>query len=100
MGCATVRESGNRRAQRLAVVLAGPGAGFLLCGLVMLLDTVFFGISPAEHVQMVASIVGLDHGPARLLTKIECCRFGNERGRASLMRLTVSWFRSISSGGS
>src|SRR5262249_2985441 len=43
--------------ERLAVVLAGPGAGFLLCGIVMLLGTVFFRITPLEHVQAAGSIV-------------------------------------------
>ncbi len=39
--------------ERLAVVLAGPGAGFLLLGLVMLLGTLFFRITPVEHLQAV-----------------------------------------------
>jgi stage IV sporulation protein FB len=37
--------------ERLAVVLAGPGAGFLLLGLVMLLSSLFFRITPLEHLQ-------------------------------------------------
>ena len=48
--------------ERLAVVLAGPGAGFLLLGLVMLLGTLFFRITPLEHVHAAGSIVGLGTG--------------------------------------
>ena len=33
-------------AQRLAVVLSGPGAGFVLCGIVMLLVSAIFGSRP------------------------------------------------------
>jgi stage IV sporulation protein FB len=47
--------------QRLAVVLAGPGAGFLLLGLVVLLSSLVFGISPHGHVQAAGSVVGLGH---------------------------------------
>jgi stage IV sporulation protein FB len=45
--------------ERLAVVFAGPGAGFVLCGLVMLVGTVLFGITPVGHLQAAGSIVGL-----------------------------------------
>jgi stage IV sporulation protein FB len=48
--------------ERLAVVLAGPGAGFVLLGLVMLLGTLMFGITPMGHVQAAGSMVG--HGDA------------------------------------
>jgi membrane-associated protease RseP (regulator of RpoE activity) len=44
--------------ERLAVVFAGPGAGFLLLGLVMFLGTLVFGITPSGHVQAAGSIVG------------------------------------------
>jgi stage IV sporulation protein FB len=37
--------------ERLAVVLAGPGAGFVLLGVVMLVATLLFRISPLGHVQ-------------------------------------------------
>src|SRR5262249_36763364 len=39
--------------QRLAVVLSGPGAGFVLCGIVMLLASAIFGLTPREHLAMV-----------------------------------------------
>jgi len=45
--------------QRLAVVLSGPGAGFVLCLLVMVVASVFFGISPGEHVSVAERVVGI-----------------------------------------
>ena len=50
--------------ERLAVVLAGPGAGFVFCGLVMLVATLVFGITPLEHAQTAGSLVGLRIVPA------------------------------------
>jgi Zn-dependent protease len=57
--------------ERLAVVLAGPGAGFMLCGIVMLLGTVFFRITPVEHMSAAGSILGLGGGPGDARDKIE-----------------------------
>src|SRR5262245_9198068 len=57
--------------ERLAVVLAGPGAGFMLCGLVMFLGTVFFRITPLEHMRAAGSILGLGGGPGDARDKIE-----------------------------
>lgn len=48
--------------QRLAVILMGPGAGFLLCGLVMIGTTVIFGVTPREHLDFAAGLVGLGPG--------------------------------------
>lgn len=45
--------------ERLAVVFAGPGAGFLFCGVVMVMGTVLLGITPLGHVQAAGSLVGL-----------------------------------------
>lgn len=39
--------------QRLAVLLWGPGAGFLLCLAVMAVFSALFGITPAEHLAFV-----------------------------------------------
>jgi stage IV sporulation protein FB len=44
--------------ERLFVILAGPGAGFLLALLVMVLTTVFRGVTPAEHAGVVAGMLG------------------------------------------
>jgi Zn-dependent protease len=56
--------------ERLAVVLAGPGAGFLLCGLVMLLGTVLFRITPVEHMATAGSLVGLADATPTVLGKM------------------------------
>jgi Zn-dependent protease len=39
--------------QRLAVLICGPGAGFVLCGLVMLVYSLAFGLTPEEHLAFV-----------------------------------------------
>ncbi len=53
--------SGERTdGQRIAVLLAGPGAGFALGGLVMLITSAFFGITAQEHVAIAGSMLGLD----------------------------------------
>jgi stage IV sporulation protein FB len=49
--------------QRLAVILAGPGAGFILFGAVLLITSVLFQISPGEHWHAILSLVGLSHFP-------------------------------------
>jgi hypothetical protein len=56
-------------AQRLAVVLAGPGAGFLFCGLVMVVTSVVVGITPIEHLQVLGALIGLQPLPANVLLK-------------------------------
>jgi len=51
---------GERTAgQRLAVLLAGPGAGFLLCAAVLALTSLTLSISGGEHLAVVQAIVGL-----------------------------------------
>jgi Zn-dependent protease len=46
-------------AQRLAVVLMGPGAGFILCAVVMAATTLLVGVTPFEHFEMARFAVGL-----------------------------------------
>ncbi|WP_165220994.1 site-2 protease family protein [Aquisphaera insulae] len=46
-------------AQRIAVLLAGPGAGFLLLGVVMAAMSLVYGITPVEHLAMVRETLGL-----------------------------------------
>ena len=55
--------------QRLAVILAGPGAGFVLFGAVLLITSVVFRISPGEHWNAILSLVGLSHFPGSILRK-------------------------------
>lgn len=51
---------GERRpGQRLAVLFWGPGAGFLLCALVMLITSLLYGITPGEHAEMLLRLLGL-----------------------------------------
>jgi stage IV sporulation protein FB len=58
----TDRES---RLQRLAVVLCGPGAGFLLAGAVMLVTSALYGLTPGEHLGVVLAFLGFpEKGPA------------------------------------
>lgn len=45
-------------AQRLAVVACGPGAGFLLCGVVMLAFSALFGLTLADHLAFVVQLAG------------------------------------------
>ena len=48
--------------QRLAVVLWGPGAGFVLCGVVMLVFSALYGLTPSEHLGVVQHVLGLPRG--------------------------------------
>jgi stage IV sporulation protein FB len=45
--------------QRLAVVLCGPGAGFVLAGVVMLVFSALFGLTPSEHLGVILQTLGL-----------------------------------------
>jgi stage IV sporulation protein FB len=46
-------------AQRLAVVLSGPGAGFVLCLVVMAVATVIYGVTPREHLSVAEALLGI-----------------------------------------
>jgi len=48
--------------QRLAVVLMGPGAGFVLCALVMIGTSLVFGVTPREHLETAARLLGIGPG--------------------------------------
>jgi Zn-dependent protease len=61
-------------AQRLAVVLSGPGAGFVLCGLVMLGVSALFGVTAQEHLSVIQAMTGLEADPwgiASVLVKLK-----------------------------
>jgi Zn-dependent protease len=45
------------RGQRLAVLLSGPGAGFVLCGVVMLIFSILAGLTVPEHLAMVEPLL-------------------------------------------
>ncbi len=46
-------------AQRLAVLFCGPGAGFVLCGVVMAVYTALFGLTLDEHLAFVQTLLGM-----------------------------------------
>lgn len=50
----------RRPSHQLAITLAGPGAGFLLCIVVMLGTSLAWGVTPREHFNLALGIVGLD----------------------------------------
>jgi Zn-dependent protease len=52
--------------QRLAVVLSGPGAGFVLCGVVMVVFSLLFGLTPREHLSVVRALLHLPDDPDAL----------------------------------
>jgi Zn-dependent protease len=52
-------ERQGTRGQRLAVVLAGPGAGFLLFLLVLVVWSILYGITPLQHFVLVSPRIGL-----------------------------------------
>jgi stage IV sporulation protein FB len=47
------------RLQRLAIVLCGPGAGFLLAVVVMLVTSAVYGLAPGEHLGVVLHLLDL-----------------------------------------
>jgi stage IV sporulation protein FB len=81
------------RAQRLAVVLMGPGAGFILCGVVMLVTSLIFGLTPAEHWSVVLNTVGLNGDPGDFQMAAE--KFRNTRPAAfvyeRLVYINLMW---------
>jgi stage IV sporulation protein FB len=58
-------------AQRLAVILSGPGAGFLLFGLVLLVSSLLFHISPGEHLGAVEAVATFSQLPESVAIKFQ-----------------------------
>lgn len=50
----------RRTSRRLAITLAGPGAGFLLCLAVMAAASLAWRVTPMEHYNLVLSVMGAD----------------------------------------
>jgi len=48
--------------QRLAVVVMGPGAGFVLCAVVMAATTLLVGVTPIEHLETALHALGIGTG--------------------------------------
>ena len=56
--------------ERLAVILAGPGAGFVLCALVLLGTSAVFGLTGSEHLAVVMRLAGIGGSPQQLMSGI------------------------------
>jgi Zn-dependent protease len=69
MGGLCYSERQGTRGQRLAVILAGPGAGFLLFLVTLVVWTLLLGISPREHLALILFlIVDVKPDPVALLS--------------------------------
>jgi stage IV sporulation protein FB len=60
-------EGQRKPSQRLAVLLAGPGAGFLLLAIVLTLASLIFSITPSESLEVILDQVGLSRIPENLV---------------------------------
>ena len=58
-GLCETRSSRLTPSQYLLVLFGGPGAGFVLCFVVMLLASAIYGITPSEHVSVAETLVGI-----------------------------------------
>jgi Zn-dependent protease len=76
--------------QRLAVLLAGPGAGFLLCGLVVLLFWTFLGITPSEQAHLIAYEFRIAQTPGTGVEKF--LQAFHTRGDQGHFVLNAYWF--------
>ncbi len=61
----------QRPGQRLAVLIWGPGAGFVLAGLVMLAYSVAFGLTAEDHLALVAQFFGQKTDLTSVFDKLE-----------------------------
>ncbi len=53
--------------QRLAVLLAGPGAGFILLAIVLGTTSLILGITGSEHLEVILTQIGLSRNPENLV---------------------------------
>ncbi len=86
--------------QRLAVVLCGPGAGFVFGGLVMLFYSATFGLTLDEHMNIVRFLVGLSTDPLAIGSMVqklgrnmgmECAESTNFRVYFDLVYINLMW---------
>ena len=73
--------------QRLAVLFAGPGAGFILCAVVLAVASLALGITGGEHLAVMQRLVGLRRTESNSSARCKGFR-----------RLTFSWFITTWSG--
>jgi Zn-dependent protease len=85
--------------QRLAVLICGPGAGFVLCGVVMVISSAVFGLTLEEHLAFVLAQFGLtpDRAIAEGARKLHYDFFSPHPVNApfwtywSLVRINILW---------
>ncbi len=66
--------------QRLAVILSGPGAGFALLALVILITSLVCRITPVEQLRVIGAMFGLTRVPAEVPAKLQTVFHLGERG--------------------
>jgi stage IV sporulation protein FB len=71
MGGLCFSEAERSPRQRLAVLFAGPGAGFVLCAIVMVISSLALGITGREHLAVIKKLVGLTADPDDLFSLME-----------------------------
>jgi Zn-dependent protease len=84
---------GERRpSERLAVLFAGPGAGFVFCGLVLVVTSLALGITGAEHLAVIQRLLGLSFDHAEYNGAFN--RFPNETTQEiywDLVQINLRW---------
>lgn len=94
MGGLCYSERQGDRAQRLAIILAGPGAGFLLFLVVLVVTTLFLGVTPREHAALVPYALGFKPDLPALLSAGE--KFGPDSAMkfmayAYMVQINLLW---------
>lgn len=76
MGGLCQSEGQRTNPQRLAVILAGPGAGFLLLIATLAASTLLLGITPSEHVAIILGAFGFRTDPTAMISGLQ--KFHNQ----------------------
>jgi membrane-associated protease RseP (regulator of RpoE activity) len=71
--------------QRLAVILAGPGAGFVLGGLVLVATSLLCGISASEQVEAMTAVLTGSSLPGEVVGKLRDA-VGSSEGASTFLR--------------
>lgn len=78
--------------ERLAVILAGPGAGFLLCALVLLGTSAAFGITVGEHLAFIRQLTPLEGDPMEVISGMRKLPSPTARGLyGNLVYINLMW---------
>jgi stage IV sporulation protein FB len=78
--------------QRLAVVLWGPGAGFVLCALVMAVYSALFGLTPREHLSIVRELLGLPADPGAVFSTVMKLGINKKVAGTTGTNFTLYWY--------